>query len=162
MARNADPLEAGIISTCTLSAGEARNQIPQSAAASGTIRALSDTTMTLLQTRLRDLSTHIAAAHSLTAELNIFSTLAATINHAEAVSLAAIAASGAGLTVRRDLQPSMAAEDFGRFLREIPGAYAWIGNGPSASLHSPSYDYSDALLPVAARYLTATAKAALA
>lgn len=162
VARNTDPLEAGVISTCTLSAGEARNQIAESASASGTMRALSETTMTLLQTRLRDLAGHIAAAHSLTAEVKIFSTLAATINHAAAADLAAAAARAAGLTVRRDLAPSMAAEDFGRFLHEIPGAYAWIGNGPSASLHSPAYDYNDALLPVAAHYLAATAKAALA
>ena len=161
VARNADPLEAGIISTCTLSAGEARNQIPESASASGTMRALSEATMNLLQTRMRDLSTHIAAAHNLTAELKIFSTLAATVNHRPAVALAAAAARQAGLEVRRDLAPSMAAEDFGRFLREIPGAYAWIGNGASASLHNPDYDYNDALLPVAARYLAATAKAAL-
>ncbi len=161
IARNADPLEAGVISTCTLSAGEARNQIADSASASGTMRALSETTMTLLQARLRDLSTHIAAAHNLTAELEIFSTLAATVNHAPAVALAEAAARAAGLEVRRDLPPTMAAEDFGRFLREIPGAYAWIGNGASASLHNPGYDYNDALLPVAARYLAATAKAAL-
>jgi hippurate hydrolase len=161
IARNADPLEAGIISTCTLSAGEARNQIPESASASGTMRALSETTMTLLQTRLHDLSTHIAAAHNLRPELKIFGALAATVNNREAAELAAAAAQGAGLTVRRDLAPSMAAEDFGRFLREIPGAYAWIGNGPSASLHNPGYDYNDELLPVAARYLAATAKAVL-
>jgi hippurate hydrolase len=56
----------------------------------------------------------------------------------------------------------MGAEDFGRFLLEVPGAYAWIGNGDSAGLHHPAFDYNDALLPIAARYLTATAKAALA
>jgi hippurate hydrolase len=161
IARNTDPLEAGVISTCTLSAGEARNQIAESASASGTMRALSETTMTLMQTRLRDLASHIAAAHNLIAEVKIFSTLAATVNHAAAADLAAAAAQAAGLAVRRDMPPSMAAEDFGRFLREIPGAYAWIGNGPSASLHSPAYDYNDALLPIAALYLAAMAKAAL-
>ena len=160
-ARNTDPLEAGVISTCTLSAGEARNQIPHEASASGTIRALSEPTMELLQSRLRDLATHIASAHNLAADLEIFGTLAATVNDGAAVRLAVAAARGAGLEVRRDLRPSMAAEDFGRFLREIPGAYAWIGNGPSASLHNPEYDFNDALLPVAARYLAATAQAAL-
>ena len=160
-ARNTDPLEAGVISTCTLLAGEARNQIPHEASASGTIRALSEPTMELLQSRLRDLATHIASAHNLAADLEIFGTLAATVNDGAAVRLAEAAARGAGLEVRRDLRPSMAAEDFGRFLREIPGAYAWIGNGPSASLHNPEYDFNDALLPVAARYLAATAQAAL-
>jgi hippurate hydrolase len=76
--------------------------------------------------------------------------------------LAAGAAQAAGLTVRRDLAPSMAAEDFGRFLEVIPGAYAWIGNGDTAALHNPDYDYNDSILPVAARYLAATAQAALA
>jgi hippurate hydrolase len=56
----------------------------------------------------------------------------------------------------------MGAEDFGRFLEEIPGAYAWIGNGPSAGLHNPAFDYNDAILPIAANYLASAAKAALA
>ena len=46
-------------------------------------------------------------------------------------------------------------------LLAIPGAYAWIGNGPSAGLHNPAFDYNDEILPVAANYLAATAKAAL-
>ncbi|WP_297491721.1 amidohydrolase [Acidocella sp.] len=162
VARNADPLQAGVISTCTLAAGEARNQIPHAASAAGTMRALSDSMMSLMQTRMTELSRHIAAAHDLTADLKIDSTLAATVNDPAAVALAEAAARQAGLTVRRDMAPSMAAEDFGRFLRDIPGAYAWLGNGPSAALHSPAYDYNDALLPLAATYLAATAKAALA
>ena len=56
----------------------------------------------------------------------------------------------------------MAAEDFGRFLELVPGAYAWIGNGASAGLHNEAYDYNDAILPVAARYFAAVARAALA
>jgi hippurate hydrolase len=60
------------------------------------------------------------------------------------------------------MAPTMGAEDFGRFLLEIPGAYAWIGNGPSRFLHNPSYDYNDEILPVAANYYATVAKAALA
>ena len=56
----------------------------------------------------------------------------------------------------------MGAEDFGHFLQAMPGAYAWIGNGPSAGLHNPAYDYNDEILPIAAKFLAATAKAALA
>jgi len=161
-ARSANPLEAAVISTCTLSAGEARNQIPASASASGTMRALLPETMALLQTRMEEIVRHTAAAHLLEPELEIFGGLAATINHAQSVPLAVAAAQKAGCIVRRDMAPSMAAEDFGRFLQEIPGAYAWIGNGTSAPLHNPDYDYNDAILPIAARYLTYTAKAALA
>jgi hippurate hydrolase len=126
------------------------------------MRALLPETMALLQTRMEEIVRHTAAAHLLEPELEIFGGLAATINHAQSVPLAVAAAQKAGCIVRRDMAPSMAAEDFGRFLQEIPGAYAWIGNGTSAPLHNPDYDYNDAILPIAARYLTHTAKAALA
>jgi hippurate hydrolase len=161
-ARNTNPQEAAVISTCTLKAGEARNQIPESATLGGTIRALTPHTMRLLQTRLREVARHTASAHELTAEVELFGELLPTVNYPAEALLAAGAAQAAGLTVRRDLAPSMAAEDFGRFLEVIPGAYAWIGNGDTAALHNPDYDYNDSILPVAARYLAATAQAALA
>jgi len=161
-ARNKDPQEAGVISTCTLAAGEARNQIPGTATLGGTIRALTPATMALLKSRLTEIARHTARAHDLTAEVEIFSSLAPTINSAAETALAAQAAREAGLRVALAQRGSMAAEDFGRFLEVLPGAYAWIGNGPSAPLHNPAYDFNDAILPVAARYLAAVAKAALA
>jgi len=161
-ARSIDPLEAAVVSTCTLRAGQARNQIPQSVAMGGTMRALKPDVMGRMKTRLLGLAEHIAAANGLVASVELSSNLEPTINHAPEADLAARAALDAGLRVRRDLAPSMAAEDFGRFLAEIPGAYAWIGNGASAALHHPAYDYNDDILPVAARYYVAVAKAALA
>ncbi|OYV35208.1 MAG: amidohydrolase, partial [Rhodospirillales bacterium 20-64-7] len=84
-----------------------------------------------------------------------------TRNHKAEADLAAEMAAGLGMKVRRDMLPTMGAEDFGRFLELIPGSYAWIGNGDSAGLHHPEFNYNDALLPIAARYLAGTAKAAL-
>ncbi len=58
----------------------------------------------------------------------------------------------------------MASEDFGAYLLERPGAFVWIGNGPAEGgreLHNPHYDFNDAILPAAARYLASVAKAAL-
>jgi len=162
VARNIDPQEPAVISTCVLKAGEANNQIPESASLAGTFRAFSPAMMAFLEARIRETAGNIAAAHRLTAEVRIAGYLPATVNNLEAADLAAAAAAEAGLEVRRDMKPTMGAEDFGRFLEVIPGAYAWIGNGPSAGLHNPEYDYNDAILPVAARYLAATAKAALA
>ena len=162
VARNTDPLDAAVISTCVLKAGEANNQIPGAASLGGTLRAFAPQVMAPLQARLRDVAQHTAAAHELRAEVEIHGHLPATCNHLASAELAARAATQAGLTLHQGLAPSMAAEDFGRFLEEIPGAYAWIGNGPSAGLHHPGFDYNDDILPIAARYLAATAKAALA
>jgi hippurate hydrolase len=79
--------------------------------------------------------------------------------------LAAAAASAAGLSVRRDVPPTMASEDFGWFLAERPGAFLWIGNGPAEDgkgLHNPGYDFNDSILPAAATCLASVAKRALA
>ena len=59
----------------------------------------------------------------------------------------------------------MAAEDFGWYLTEKPGAFVWIGNGPATpgcELHNPGYDFNDAVLPHAATWLATVAKRALA
>ncbi len=59
----------------------------------------------------------------------------------------------------------MTGEDFAWFLREVPGAFVWIGNGPAENgreLHHPRYDFNDDILPVAAKFLAETAKRALA
>ncbi|MGH7152524.1 MAG: amidohydrolase, partial [Acetobacteraceae bacterium] len=65
------------------------------------------------------------------------------------------------LALRRDLPPAMTGEDFSWYLEEKPGAFVWIGNGPSAELHNAGYNYNDAILPAAAGYLAGVAKRAL-
>ena len=162
VARNIDPQDAAVISTCMLKAGEAHNLIPHEASLGGTLRALTPKMIQYLQTRVRDVAKHTARAHLLTARVEITNHVAATVNHTAEAGLAAAAATAAGLKVRRDMRSDMAAEDFGRFLELVPGAYAWIGNGASAWLHNEAYDYNDAILPVAARYFAAVARAALA
>jgi hippurate hydrolase len=162
VARNTDPLDSAVISICTLRAGEAMNQIPETAVIGGTFRAFSQSAMAALAARIRLVATNTAAALGLHAEVTIDSELPPTSNHRDEAALAAAAAAASGMTVRRDMSPTMGAEDFGRFLLAIPGAYAWIGNGDSAGLHNPGYDYNDAILPVAARYYAAVARSALA
>ena len=162
VARNINPLHPAVISTTTLKAGEASNQIPESVTIGGTFRALTPDVMQQLETRIHEISEHTAKAFGLTATVKISSYLPPTLNYDAEADLAAKAATAAGFTVRRDLAPTMGAEDFGRFLLEIPGSYAWIGNGESRFLHNPGYDYNDEILPVAAKYYTAVAKAALA
>ena len=162
VARNINPLHPAVISTTILKAGEASNQIPESVTIGGTFRALTPDVMQQLETRIHEISEHTAKAFGLTAIVKISSYLPPTLNYDAEADLAAEAAAAAGFTVRRDLAPTMGAEDFGRFLLEIPGSYAWIGNGESRFLHNPGYDYNDEILPVAAKYYTAVAKAALA
>lgn len=162
VARNLDPSAAGVISTCTLKAGEAHNQIPETAVMGGTIRAFQPAVMALLKRRLAELAYGIAASLELEAKVIIERGLLPTVNSVAETDLARQAVLEAGLTPGPDFEPTMGAEDFGCFLQHIPGAFAIIGNGlTSAGLHNPAYDYNDEILPSAARFLAACAMAAL-
>jgi len=161
VARNVDPLDTAVISVTRMQGGQASNQIPELASIGGTFRAHDEGTMAFLEARMRAAAGSVAEMFGLEVEAKFSGYLPPTVNHRAEAELGAEVAAGLGLTVRRDMKPTMGAEDFGRFLLEIPGSYAWIGNGDSAGLHNEKYDYNDEILPVAAEYLAAVAKAAL-
>jgi hippurate hydrolase len=164
VSRAVDPLESGVISVCTMAAGTASNQIASSAVLRGTMRALTLPVIEIMEDGMRRVVAGVASAMGVTAEAAISRTVGVTVNARAEAALAAEAASGAGLAVRRDMAPSMASEDFSYLLAECPGAFAWIGNGEVAAhgaLHNPGYDYNDAILPAASTYLASVARAAL-
>jgi amidohydrolase len=161
VARNVEPVQSAVISVTRMQGAEAFNQIPETASIGGTYRAHSTEVMKLLEQRMREVAEHTAAAFNLKAEATFGNYLSPTVNHEAEVQLAAGVAAGMGRKVRHDMRPTMGAEDFGFFLERVPGAYAWIGNGPSAGLHNSNFDYNDEILPIAASYLAETAKAAL-
>jgi hippurate hydrolase len=164
VARNLDPLEAGVVSVTMAEAGEAQNQIADRAVLRGTARWLSDAAGEAIETGMRRVTEGIAAAFGLRATVEFRVGVPVTANHPVERDLAA-AAAGAVTVVRRDLPPAMTGEDFSHFLQQVPGAFVWIGNGPAAGgreLHNPRYDFNDAILPVASGYLAQVARHALA
>lgn len=164
VSRNVSPLDAAVLSVGVLEAGNAPNQIPQTATLRGTFRSYREEVHELIGAGIRRIAEGIAATFGMTAEVAMLGMGAATINTREEADRAAAAAEAAGLAVRRDLPPSMTGEDFAWYLQKRPGAFAWIGNGPNVGgreLHSPHYDFNDAILPAAATYLAAAARAAL-
>ena len=165
VSRNVDPLETAVLSICTIDGGHASNQIPHDAVMRGTFRSHKASVHAQLQDGIRRVAAGIAATFGLQAEVEFFGDVTATINHAEGVALAVETAEAIGAPLRQDMEPSMASEDFGAFLEQRPGAFVWIGNGPGdggRELHNSNYDYDDAILPVAARWLATAAKRALA
>jgi amidohydrolase len=165
VSRDVNPLDAAVVTVGMIEAGTALNQIPETATLRGTFRSFRDEVHALIAASLRRIADGVAATFGMTAEVTMLPMGHATINTKAEADLAAAAATTAGLTVRRDLPPSMTSEDFAWFLREKPGAFAWIGNGSNEGgrdLHSPHYDFNDAILPAAATYLAAAARAALA
>jgi amidohydrolase len=164
VARNVDPLQAAVISICTFQAGNADNVIPQQAKLRGTARALSPKVRDLLQKRVREVVEGTARAYGAKAELTYTTGYPVLVNEEHKTAFAAgVAREVAGKDkVNTDCAPLMGAEDFAFMLQERPGAFIYIGNGNSAQLHNPAYDFNDEAIPVGTSYWVRLAETALA
>lgn len=164
VARNVDPLQSAVVSICTMDAGSALNQIPERATLRGTFRTHLPAVRDVVEAGIRRVASGIGQALDIGMDVAIHHGVSVTRNSRAEAELAAEAGHAIGAPVRRDLPPSMAGEDFGFYLEQRPGAFAWIGNGPAvpgSELHNAGYDFNDAILPVAAGWLAATAKRSL-
>jgi amidohydrolase len=164
VSRNVDPLDAAVVSVTVAEAGEAQNQVPQRAVLKGTMRYLREETGDALEEGIRRVADGVAATYGLRSEVAVRRGVAVTANQAAEREIAAQAA-GAVSSLRRDLLPAMTGEDFSWLLREVPGAFVWIGNGSAEGgreLHNPRYDFNDDILPTASAWLAEVAKRALA
>jgi hippurate hydrolase len=164
VARNVDPLHAAVISICMFQAGHADNVIPQQAKLRGTARALSPKVRDLLQKRVREVVEGTARAYGAKAELTYTTGYPVLVNEEHKTAFAAgVAREVAGKDkVNTDCAPLMGAEDFAFMLQERPGAFIYIGNGNSAQLHNPAYDFNDEAIPVGTSYWVRLAETALA
>ena len=162
--RTVDPLDTAVVSICMLEAGTASNVIPDRAVLRGTFRTHRQAVQDRVEEGLRRIAAGVAHAGDVTIDVDITHGVCGTVNHPEAAALAAEVATSLGVPVRRDMPPSMAGEDFGWLLRERPGAFIWVGNGPATpgtELHNSGYDFNDAILPVTSGWLAAVAKRGL-
>jgi amidohydrolase len=164
VARNVDPLEAAVISICVFQAGQADNVIPQTATLRGTVRTLSPTVRELVKTRVREVVEGTARLYGAKADLSYNTGYPVLVNDEARTAFAAdVADEIAGKDkVNRDTPPLMGAEDFAYMLEERPGAFIYVGNGDSAMLHHPAYDFNDDAIPVGTSYWVRLAERALA
>lgn len=154
VARNVDPLGSAVVSVTTVKAGSAFNIIPQTASLMGTVRTLSPAIRDLCEERLKEIATSIAKGFGVAAQVEYNRGYPVTINHPDQTAHAVEAAGMAvGLErVNASAPPSMGAEDFSFMLEARPGAYIFMGNGDSAGLHHPAYDFNDTAIPVGVSY----------
>ncbi len=145
-------------------AGDAYNVIPETAELAGTVRTLKKEVAKSAEQRLRDVCAGIAATFGAEIVLDYDANYPVTFNHPEETVFAGDVASGiAGeAQVHRAIQPLMGGEDFSYMLEARPGAFIFIGNGDSAGLHHPAYDFNDAVIPHGVSYWVKLAETALA
>lgn len=165
-ARNADPLEAVVVSVTQFHAGDAHNVIPQEARMVGTVRSLKQELRDLAMANLRRTAEGVAAALGAEAIISDEGILPypVTFNHPRETAIAAaVARRVAGQKAVNDAcPPDMGAEDLAFMLNARPGAMILIGNGDTPFLHHPSYNFSDDALPFGVSYWVTLAETVLA
>jgi amidohydrolase len=163
VARNVNPLEAGVITIGHFTGGFTFNVIPESVQLQGTARWFLPEVGDLLETKYKEIVTGIAAAMGGRAECSFTRSYPATVNEPESTELAARAArTVTGDARTRPLpQPTMGGEDFAFMLNEKPGAYLFLGGGKGegdAMVHHPKYNFNDDILPVGASWFATLAE----
>jgi len=160
--RTIDPLEAVVVSTCMVRAGDAFNIIPQSVGLTGTIRTLSEAVRRQTHARLRTIAEGTAALFGGKAEAAFEGDVPVTVNDAEKTKFASGVARGiVGEGNVKDMRPIMGAEDFSHMLNKRPGAFIMIGNGIGPGLHNPGYNFNDAAIPLGVSYWVRLAETAM-
>lgn len=167
VSRETDPLASAVITVANLNAGTGSfNVIGGSATLSGTVRAFLPEVRDAIERRMKEMAKGIALAHQLAATVTYTRLLDPTINHPESTGHARTAAAAiVGEANVRELTPIMGGEDFGGFLLERPGAFMAIGQAEpdpasphSQGVHTPFYDFNDAIIPTAVSYFAELAE----
>ncbi|MBB6488446.1 M20 aminoacylase family protein [Rhizobium lusitanum] len=143
--RSANPLKSVVVSVTMFNAGHAQNVIPSEASFAGTVRTLDPEMRDLAEQRFKQIVSGIAASHDAEVEIEFQRNYPVTFNHTDETDHAiAVAEEIAGTgNVIADIDPMMGGEDFSYMLLARPGAFIFVGNGDTAGLHNPAYDFND-------------------
>ncbi len=155
ISRNVDPMESAVISVTSFQTDtDAFNVIPQTVNLKGTVRTLSPDIRDLLEKRMTQVIENTAAAMGTTAKFSYNRNYPVTINAHEQTELAVNVASGVAGRSKVDANTPavMGAEDFSFMLNARPGAFIFMGNGDTAALHHPEYDFNDDAIPYGCSY----------
>jgi hippurate hydrolase len=161
--RAINPLDAVVVSTCMVHAGEAFNVIPETATLAGTVRTLSEEVRDTVEAQLTKLAEATATAFGASATVSYERAVPVTVNDPDKTRLATeVARAIVGESkVDDNVPPAMGAEDFAHMLKRRPGAYILIGNGSGPGLHTPGFDFNDAALPFGISYLVRLVEAGM-
>jgi hippurate hydrolase len=165
ISREKNPLDTAVLSITQIHAGSATNVIPDEAVMIGTVRTFSTSVLDLIERRMNELASGLAAGFGATVDFSFKRNYPPLINHPEqtAFAIEAMRAVVGAENVDTNVEPTMGAEDFAFMLQEKPGCYVFIGNGDGdhrslghglgpCQLHNGSYDFNDHLLPIGASF----------
>jgi hippurate hydrolase len=154
VARNVDPLDSAVVSITLIETGTADNVIPQTALLRGTARSLKPAVRDLVERRIAEVAEGVARLHGAKVNVRYTRDYPVLMNHERETDFALkVARDVAGEAhVNPTMVPVMGGEDFAFMLQARPGAFIFMGNGDTAHLHHPAYDFNDAAIPFGASY----------
>ena len=154
VSRNVHPMKCAVVTVGALNGGKAGNIIPQSAELRGTTRTFDPSLRDLIEARVITIAEKVAEAYGAKASVAYKRMYPPTVNHVRETLFAVnVAKALVGETnVSAELAPLMGSEDFSFMLEERPGNIMLIGNGDTASVHDPRYDFNDAAIPYGIAY----------
>jgi hippurate hydrolase len=154
VSRNVEAGQQLVVSVTQIHTGSTDNVVPETAYINGTVRSFDPDVRDLAERRLREIVTGQAASFGCEVEFIYERGYPPTVNTVEGVITATKAArdvAGDG-AVQDAIDPVMGSEDFSYMLEKRPGAYLFMGQGPSAGLHHPEYNFNDDVAPVGASF----------
>jgi hippurate hydrolase len=154
ISRNLDTAQKLVISVTQIHTGTVENVIPETAYLNGTVRTFDAGVRDMAERRMKEIVAGQAASFGCDATCDFIRGYPATVNSVQGVNVATVAArdvSGED-AVQDDIDAVMGAEDFAYMLEERPGAYLFMGQGESAGLHHPEYNFNDDVAPVGASF----------
>ena len=161
VSRNHKAQDELVVSVTQIHAGSADNIIPEEAYINGTVRTYDKDTQAMVRARLAAIVAGQADAYGVQAKLDYEVGYPATVNDPAKAAFAVEVAREVSADVRPDSPREMGAEDFAYMLEKRPGAYLFVGNGDSAGLHHPAYDFDDRTAPVGASFFALLVERAL-
>ena len=145
--RNADPVDQLVVSVTSIeSSSKAFNVIAQRTHMKGTVRTMSKDMRALAEQRLTAIAKSVSETFGAEAEVKYYLGYPCMVNHPEQTEFAASVATKISGSCA-DAPLVMGGEDFAYLLEERPGAYILVGNGDTASVHHPEYNFDDAAIP---------------
>ena len=146
--RNADPVSQIVVSVTSFqTSSTAFNVIPQKVHIKGTVRTQSAENRDMAERRIKEIGAATAAMFGGAIEVDYHRGYPVMVNSEEQTEFARAVAHGVGGHVS-EAPLVMGGEDFAFMLEERPGAYILVGNGPSAQVHHPEYNFNDEAIPV--------------